>query len=115
MTTQSNSDRRRSERFKTINFVSYRDKDDQGSVIAEGMAKTLDISLNGAMIELQAPLVNPQTAELEFALDDEVVSLPGLVIDQQEELNGSWKLRVEFKNLKPAILHKLQTFILSFR
>ena len=115
MTELSNSERRRSERLRTINFVSYKDKDDNGRVISEGMAKTLDISLNGAMIELQTPLINPEVAELELALDDEVLALPGLVVDQKKVENGNYRLRVEFKNLKPAVLHKLQTYILSFR
>ncbi|HPQ39954.1 MAG TPA: PilZ domain-containing protein [bacterium] len=115
MANMKNGERRRSERFKTLNFVSYRDTDDHGVIIGEGMAKTIDLSLNGASIELQKPLSNPKIAELEFALDDEVVHVPAVVIDQYQLSNGSWKLRVEFKDLKPAILHKLQTFILSFR
>jgi len=115
MTELSGSERRRSERLRTINFVSYTDKDDNGQVIAEGMAKTLDISLNGAMLELQYPLVNPKVAELELALDDEVLAVPGLVVDQKEIEGNKFRLRVEFKDLKPAVLHKLQTYILSFR
>lgn len=113
--TQENTERRRSERLRTLNFVSYKDKDDNGQVIGEGMAKTLDISLNGAMIELQAPISNPKVAELELALDDEVVAIPGLVVDQKQTDDGGYRLRVEFKDLKPSILHKLQKYILSFR
>lgn len=115
MTDLKNDERRRSERFKTLNFVSYRDTDDHGVTIGEGMAKTLDLSLNGASIELQKPLTHPKVAQLELALDDEVVVLPGQVIDQYRQSNGTWKLRVEFKDLKPAVLHKLQTYILSFK
>ncbi|MCD4653419.1 PilZ domain-containing protein [bacterium] len=115
MTNQSNDERRRSERLRTLNFVSYRDMDDNGQTIAEGVARTLDLSLNGAMIELNRPLNNPKIAELEFALDDKVVRLPGLVIDQFQDSNGFYRLRVEFKNLKPSVLHKLQTYILSSR
>jgi len=115
MNSQSNDERRRSERLNTLNFVSYRDKNNIGQVISEGVARTLDLSLNGAMIELSAPLNNPKVAELEFALDDEVVCLPGFVIDQYQDSNGAHRLRVEFKNLKPSVLHKLQTYILASR
>ena len=115
MTNQNSQERRRSERLKTLNFVSYRDKDDQGRVIGEGMAKTLDISLNGALIELQTMLENPHIAELELALDDDVVAIPGLIVNQKETDEGNYRLQVEFKDLKPSILHKLQSYILSFR
>lgn len=111
----ANSDRRRSERYKTVNFVSYRDEADNGETILAGMAQTIDLSENGAMILLQQPLSNPLIAELEFAFEDEIVPITGQIVEQFQTPEGCWRIRVEFKDLKPSVRHKLLTFLINLR
>ncbi len=115
METSANGNRRRSERFRTINFVSYRDEVDGGNTILSGMAQTIDVSENGAMILLQQPLTNPLTAELEFGFEDEVVPITGQIVEQFQTKDGLWRIRVEFRDLKPAIRHKLLMFLMTFK
>ncbi len=113
MSVIENGDRRRSERFRTINLISYRDSADNGETIETGMARTLDLSENGALIKLQKPLTNPNIAELEMALEDEIICLTGNVIEQFQASDGFWCVRIDFSDLTPFVRHKLSTFIMN--
>jgi hypothetical protein len=113
MSLNENGERRRSERFRTINLISYRDADDNGKTISAGMAQTVDLSENGALIKLQKPLNNPHIAAFELALEDEIVPLSGKVIEQFQSPDGLWCVRVDFSDLKPAVRHKLLTYIMN--
>ncbi|MBN1879796.1 PilZ domain-containing protein [bacterium] len=115
MDSGSNENRRRSERYKTVNLLSYRDEADNGESILSSMAQTIDVSENGAMIQLQQPLNNPLIAELEFAFEDEIVPITGLIVEQFQTDDGLWRIRVEFRDLKPVIRHKLLTFLMNLR
>lgn len=115
MVNHENGERRRSERLKTINLVSYRNEADNGETIAAGMAQTVDLSENGVLIKLQEPLNDPHYAEFELALEDEILTLSGKVIEQFQASDGFWRMRVDFGDLKPAIRHKLITYMMTIR
>ena len=110
-----NEERRRSERLKTINLISFRSKSHTGETNAIGLAQTVDLSENGALIKLQQPLKDPHIAEFELAIEDEIILLSGHVIEQVQTSEGAWMIRVDFGVLRPAIRHKLITFMMNFR
>lgn len=110
-----NGERRRSERLKTINLISYKSKSAAGETVAAGLAQTVDLSENGVLVKLQQPLNDPHTVEFEVALDDEIILLSGQVIEQVQASDGVWLIRADFGVLRPSIRHKLVTFMMNLR
>ncbi len=113
--TNSNDERRQADRFQTLNLLSYSEKGKNGEVFYQGIAKTLDLSESGALIAIPNKFTIPDNVSFDLALDDELVNLSAEIIDQTQIEGNSWRIRIQFKDMRPAIRHKLALFILNLR
>ncbi|MBN1552672.1 PilZ domain-containing protein [bacterium] len=115
MASQNHQDRRRSERFQTLNLLSFHETDSQGQTLSQGIAKTLDLSETGALIQIPHQVIHPENFHIEIALEEEIIKVNVDVVDQVQKETGEWQLRVKFLNLKPVIRHRLTSFIRSLQ
>lgn len=111
----SDIDRRRAERFQTLNLLSYFERDISDFVVSQGIAKTLDLSENGALIEIPAKLVHLDNVTFEIALEEQILKVKPEVLDQSLTAQNTWKVRVRFPKLRPADHHRLAVFIHSLQ
>ena len=112
MTEGQSFDRRKAERFKTFNLLSYYEKTPGGEIISQGIAKTLDISETGALIMRPDPFTYIDNIQFDIALEEEIISTKATIVDQEESPEeGGWLIRVKFKELRPAQWHRIMSFI----
>jgi PilZ domain len=106
-------DRRCSERFSSLNLLTFCEKNPEGKIVAQGIAKTLDLSESGALIALAESIKFPEHIELEIALEEEIIRVQVDLIDQMEVQPHVWNIRLRFREMRPAQRHRLAGFIRS--
>jgi hypothetical protein len=72
-------ERRRHQRYETLNLVYYVVRDD-GSELSQDMGRTLDASERGLLIETRIPLVEGLHLKMDIALGDMILNLSGEVV-----------------------------------
>ena len=94
---------------------TYYEKTPDGSIVTQGIAKTLDLSESGAFIEIPHKFTHPDFLEFELALEDEIIRVHGEIIEQSSLESGAWNVRIQFQGLRPAIRHRLTSFIRNLK
>ncbi len=110
---KTETDRRRMERFETLNLLTYFEKDPSGTIVSHGIAKTLDLSESGALIEIPNAFKFRQNVEIEIALEENLIRAKVEIIEQKQLKSENWKIRLRFENIRPNEKHRLASFIHS--
>ncbi len=113
--TNRDSERRHAERFQTLNLLSYFERDLKDAIVSQGIAKTLDLSEHGALIEIPSKLMHVDSVTFEIALEEQIMTVKPEILDQTQTPQNTWKVRVRFPNLRPADYHRLAVFIHSLQ
>lgn len=106
-------ERRKSDRFGTFN-LSYVQVDDKGSVIHEGMGRTLNVSNGGILLEITSKAKLEGNVILQIALEDELVDLKGNIVHCEQKESQKNHVGIEFFDIsdEPRII--LDKFIQIF-
>ncbi|MBN1356852.1 PilZ domain-containing protein [bacterium] len=115
MITHSNKERRDSVRFQSLNLLTYYEKSGEGEIVSQGIAKTLDLSVSGALVALANPITHPDDLEMDIALEEELIRVKAQLIEQWEDRPGVWHIRLKFDRMRPAQKHLLAAFLRSIR
>lgn len=76
-------ERRRAERCDTLNFLDYEILADDGETVGRGLARTLNISETGLLLETGQPFDPGQSLRITLALANELVQVIGQVVYSQ--------------------------------
>ena len=106
-------ERRKSGRFDTLN-LSCVQVDEDGSVVFEGMGRTLNVSKGGILLEIISD--NPLSGHivLQIALEDDLVDLSGNIIHCDSKESRLYHVGIEFLKMSEKAAMILDKFIKVF-
>ncbi len=106
-------ERRKSGRFDTLN-LSCVQVDEDGSVVFEGMGRTLNVSKGGILLEIISD--NPLSGHivLQIALEDDLVDLSGNIAHCDSKESRINHVGIEFSKMSDKAAVILDKFIKVF-
>ena len=109
------NERRRHQRYDSLNFVSYVCSDEDGSILEEGMGRTLNISKGGILLETMASINPRNKLVLGIGLKEEIADVKGEVIYSRNCEGGKIESGIQFLEVEEASLPILERYIKAFR
>jgi c-di-GMP-binding flagellar brake protein YcgR len=98
-------ERRRYPRYHAVPEITY----SYGFYNEPIQAKTLELSLGGARIETDLPLLNGETLEVNISVGEEEIDVVGRVIHTYRVSDGSFMVGLSFEeisDIKKRVLHQ---------
>ena len=77
-------EQRRAERCHDKNFLDYEILAPDGAVIGQGLARTLNVSASGLLLETGRPFAPGQILRITLGLRDELVQVTGTIAHSEE-------------------------------
>ncbi|MFH1215620.1 MAG: PilZ domain-containing protein [Pseudomonadota bacterium] len=106
-------ERRKQARYDSLN-LAYLCEDENGSVIHEGMGRTLNVSEGGILLETNFAISPSNVIMTLIALEDDLISLRGKVVHCHEESATTFRTGVEFFKISENEQNILCRFIKLF-
>ncbi|MFN7972501.1 MAG: PilZ domain-containing protein [Acidobacteriota bacterium] len=89
---------RRAPRIKSINLVSYARHNDRLKVDEDGgVARTVNMSETGILLETYSPLPIESVLEVDISLGEKLVTITGEVTRAETVDKGVYRLAIQFK------------------
>lgn len=104
-------ERRAEERVATLALANLGESDEVGFKSELSTARTSDISLHGARLELDHSLLIGAQVELTFALDDQVVGVVASVRSCEEAEGGRFALGLRFERVSPEASAAIEAYL----
>jgi Tfp pilus assembly protein PilZ len=110
----SNKERREHSRIHSLNLLAYVCMNGRGETVRQGMARTLDVSEGGILMETHVPIDPQQTVSLTLGLKDELTDIKGKVVHFRTDGNGRFQSGIRFMETRAQTLPILKKFIAAF-
>ena len=101
--------KRKHQRTKTKNLLSYVGIDDRGNEIEHGMGKAIDISMGGILIETLSPIISKDILLTATGTKGELINIEGKVHNNRSGDSGVFRTGIQFIEDNEDI----QSFIIS--
>jgi Tfp pilus assembly protein PilZ len=88
---------------------------ENSEIVRQGMAKTLDVSQGGILMETHVPIDPQYTVSLTLGLKDEMTDIKGTVAHFRTDGNGKYQSGIQFMETQEATWPVLKKFIEAFR
>ena len=92
-------ERRKSARVPAEHLVSYTHFDEEGEPEDMGMARTLDLSEGGILLEMARPIAEGARLEIKMASGDHIVTAQGRVAYSQNLSPNRWRVGLRFTEI----------------
>jgi hypothetical protein len=89
-------ERRKHERVETGNHILYRSMDDEGQIVSRSMAKAINISQSGIMLETSHPIETQFIFLMTGYLDNNLIEMTGRLIYCKEINAGMFQVGINF-------------------
>ena len=106
--------KRRHERYDSLNLLSYVCIDADGKEWKQGMGRTLNISETGLQLETHEPIETKYIIMLSLGIEDDVVDIRGKVVYCNRGASGRFESGIAFHEVNPEALSALRRFIQAF-
>jgi hypothetical protein len=107
-------ERRKHQRSDAQSLLYYICLDEDCENIQQGMGKTLNVSLDGILLETHIAIDPKHMVALTIGLEEQTVDIGGKVAHTAKSENGMFHTGIEFKNLDDESREALETFIAAF-
>jgi c-di-GMP-binding flagellar brake protein YcgR len=107
-------ERRRHIRIDSLN-LSYVSVDEKGSIVNEGIGRTLNVSESGILLETNFQTSLEQAVSLTIAFEENLIDLRGKFIHCQAFGNGLFQTGVEFMDVDDSTKEVLERYIQMFK
>ncbi len=111
---EKNINKRRHERYDSLNLLSYVCLDDEGREWKQGMGRTLNISESGIQLETHEPIEHRYIILLSIGFEDDVVDIKGKVVYCNRGQSGRFESGIQFQEVNPEAMSVLRRFIKAF-
>ena len=112
MGDEAGSERRRSYRFDSLNLLSYTAVTADGTPLTHGMARTLNVSEGGILVETHESFEAGQTLLFDIAFEDELVQVQGRVAHATSSATeGRYSIGVQFLEIDDGSRSVLDGFL----
>ena len=108
------NERRRHIRIDSLN-LSYVSVDENGSIVNEGIGRTLNVSESGILLETNFQTSLKQAVSLTIAFEEDLLDLRGTFIHCQAFGNGLFQTGVEFMEIDDSAKETLKRYIQVFK
>lgn len=92
-------ERRKWPRILTEHLVAYTRLDEQALPDEAGVARTLDLSEGGMVLEMTHPLEAGSHLEIKMVSGDRILKAEGRVIYSQDLAAGRWRVGIKFTKI----------------
>jgi hypothetical protein len=107
---------RRHNRICSINIISYECLNDNQEVVAQGVGRTLNVSMGGLLLETYLPLNEDCRLSLTIDMhDDLVMDLKARVVYCRDRGNGKYESGIEFLESNEVINQEVRKHIESLK
>lgn len=103
-------EKRKQARYDSLN-LSYICEDEAGSILHEGMGRTINVSEGGILLETSFPLNPANSLILEIALEDDIIAVRGKVAHSHQVDQKTYQAGVEFTELTDIGQMALERFV----
>lgn len=94
--TDTSADHRHAARCNDKNFLDFEIISPQGALVGRGLARTLNVSDSGLLLETDQPFAAGQTLRITLGLRDELVQITGSVAHSEANTAGLYNTGVHF-------------------
>jgi hypothetical protein len=108
------TEKRKYPRFDSPSLLSYTCRDKQGSIINQGMGRTLNVSEGGILLETYQQLEQHHYIFLTIGLHDELMEVKGEIIYYRKDDDGNFRFGIRFMELDDSALSLLKKYIKAF-
>lgn len=96
-------EKRKHQRVKTVNLLSYVSLDKNGKPLEQGMGRTLDISQGGLLLETKVPIDARYIILMALDIKDQVIDIRGKVAYSREAKPKVYHSGIRFKEKNEKI------------
>ncbi len=107
-------EKRRHVRIQSLN-LSHISRQDDHTLVQQGMGRTLNVSESGILLETTFPLGTDGIFDLSLALADDLLEIRGKCVYCTPTAAGRYETGMEFMAVPEEDLPLLRRFIASFR
>ncbi len=111
----SKKERREHPRIHSLNLLAYVCMNENSETVRQGMARTLDVSEGGILMESHVPIDPQYTVSLTLGLKDELTDIKGKVVHFRTDGNGRFQSGIRFMETEAPTLRILEKFIVAFK
>ena len=108
------TERRKYQRVKTYNFLSYVSIDDSGNPTGEKMGIAIEISQRGLFIETHSPLKPQDVLLITIDIQGELVPINGRVVHCRTDDSGKSRTGIQFLEFNEKILSFVTSLIKTY-
>jgi hypothetical protein len=107
-------EKRQNERFDSLNLLHYKVIDARGGQFGNGMARTLNVSEGGLLLETNTVFDPGQQISVNIGLKEEEVEVVGVVRHCKKSGDGLFTSGVKFSNLDDDGARVLAAYLQAF-
>ena len=111
----SEKEKRKHPRINSLNLLAYVCMNENREIVRQGMAKTLDVSEGGILMETHVPVDPQHTVSLTLGLKDELTDVKGKVVHFRTDGNGRFQSGIQFMETQEPTWRVLRKFVEAFR
>ena len=111
----SKKERREHPRIHCLNLLAYVCMNENSETVRQGMARTLDVSEGGILMETHVPIDPQYTVSLTLGLKDELTDIKGRVVHFRRDGNGKFQSGIRFMETEAPTSRILKKFIVAFK
>jgi Tfp pilus assembly protein PilZ len=108
-------ERREHPRINCLNLLSYVCMNENSETVRQGMARTLDVSEGGILMETHVPIDPQYTVSLTLGLKDELTDVKGKVVHFRTDGNGKFQSGIRFTQTEEPTSRILKKVIEAFK
>lgn len=110
----TDKEKRQSERFNSTNLLHYKVVDARDGQLGDGMARTLNVSEGGLLLETNTSFEPGQELSVSIGLEEEEVDVVGEVRHCKNSGDGLFTTGVKFENLDKDAARVLAVYLKLF-
>jgi Tfp pilus assembly protein PilZ len=111
----SKKERREHPRIHSLNLLAYVCMNENSETVRQGMARTLDVSEGGILMETHVPIDPQYTVSLTLGLKDELTDVKGKVVHFSTDGNDRFQSGIRFMETEAPTSRILKKFIVAFK
>ncbi len=109
------TEKRKHRRLDSLNTVAYFCLDEEGTVIGQGMGRTLNLSASGILLQTYRPIEGCLHVWVHIGLAEELVEVKGKLVHGRREPSAGFCYGIEFVDLAEAGRARLLEFVECYK
>ncbi len=105
--------KRTSQRFDSLNLISYECMDENNNIIQQGIGRTINLSETGILLETQALMELNTLIVMSAGLKDELIEIKGKIVHCKKADNKKFEIGVHFLEKDQTVKRIIKEYLLA--